>query len=401
MPKINKKTLIKFPRIPSLKIYQFENSTNYFCNFYVGTHILKSGNKEKSLKTKNVNEARKKAKEEYYKFFNSPDAKKENNINFDLDIAQPFFKFRVRHYRNKNPDSNQAHREQQRYENYIKKFFEDIDYRNVDELDDAIEEIKENLKQDNKTDNTISKYFNILSLMFKKAVDNNVISKMPYFPPLKVVNQVRHSYQNAELNLINRKLDEEYKRTEDSFYLDMKDYLNLIRSAGFRPGLEPLKVKMFQCEFILNRKTNLRDIYAIKLFKTKTGKNPRLFCHPFFTKNILPEILKRHQRSAEDFLLFPHSKLSRRSLYTKIGKTFTRLSKELGLYYRGGTTRPLYSIRHTFAKNNYVSNAPMKVIAKQMNTSEKMLHSAYLDDDDILLSEEFNMMYPKQDKTSQ
>ena len=43
----------------------------------------------------------------------------------------------------------------------------------------------------------------------------------------------------------------------------------------------------------------------------------------------------------------------------------------------------------------------MKVIAKQMNTSEKMLHSAYLDDDDILLSEEFNMMYPKQDKTSQ
>ena len=37
--------------------------------------------------------------------------------------------------------------------------------------------MKENLKQDNKTDNTISKYFNILSLMFKKAVDNNVISK--------------------------------------------------------------------------------------------------------------------------------------------------------------------------------------------------------------------------------
>ena len=394
MPKINKKTLITFPRIPSLKIYQFENSTNYFCNFYVGTHILKSGNKEKSLKTKNVNEARKKAKEEYYKFFNSTEAKKESNINFDLDIAQPFFKFRIRHYRNKNPDSTQAQREQQRYENYIKKFFEDIDYRNIDELDDAIEEMKENLKQDNKTDNTISKYFNILSLMFKKAVDNNVISKMPYFPPLKVVNQVRHSYQNAELNLINRKLDEEYKRTEDSFYLDMKDYLNLIRSAGFRPGLEPLKVKMFQCEFILNRKTNLKDIYAIKLFKTKTGKNPRLFCHPFFTKNILPEILKRHQRSAEDFLLFPNSELTRRSLYAKIGKTFTRLSKELGLYYRGGTTRPLYSIRHTFAKNNYISNAPLSIIARQMNTSEKMLHSAYLDDDDILLSEEYNKMYP-------
>jgi hypothetical protein len=30
-----------------------------------------------------------------------------------------------------------------------------------------------------------------------------------------------------------------------------------------------------------------------------------------------------------------------------------------------------------------------------MNTSEKMLHSNYLDDDDIMLSEEFNKMYPK------
>jgi len=68
------------------------------------------------------------------------------------------------------------------------------------------------------------------------------------------------------------------------------------------------------------------------------------------------------------------------------------------LYYRGGSTRPLYSIRHTFAKNNYIQNAPLKVIAKQMNTSEKMLYSAYLDDDDILLSEEFNMMYNKKKK---
>ena len=136
-------------------------------------------------------------------------------------------------------------REQKRYENYIKKFFEDIDYRNIDELDDAIEELKVNLKQDELTDNTISKYFNILSLMFRKAVDNNVLNKMPYFPPLKIVNQVRHSYQNEELNLINRKLDNEYKRTGEMFYLHMKDYINLIRSAGFRPGIEPLKLRIF------------------------------------------------------------------------------------------------------------------------------------------------------------
>ena len=396
MPKINKKTLITFPRIPSLKIYQFTNTTNYFCNFYVGTHILKSGNKEITLKTKNVNEAKKRAKEEYYKFFNSPVTEKANNINFDLEIAQPFFKHRIRHYRNKNPDSTQGLREQKRYENYIKKFFEDIDYRNIDELDDAIEELKVNLKQDELTDNTISKYFNILSLMFRKAVDNNVLNKMPYFPPLKIVNQVRHSYQNEELNLINRKLDNEYKRTGEMFYLHMKDYINLIRSAGFRPGIEPLKVKNFQCQFVLNRQTNQKDILSVTLFNTKTKPKHRLFCHPFFTKNIYPEIVKRNPNSSpEDYFLFPNLEENRRKIYQRISKTFTRLSKELNLYYRGGSTRPLYSIRHTFAKNNYIANAPLSVIAKQMNTSEKMLHSAYLDDDDILLSEEYNKMYAK------
>ena len=395
MPKINKKTIFKFDRIP-VSVFQFENSKNYFVRYYVGRQKgASSGNKDKTLKTQNINEAKVKAKKIYFEYLNNP-TPKEKEIDFNIDIAQPFFKFRIRHYRNKNPDSTQGTREKQRYENYIGKFFKDVDYKNIDELDDAIEELKENLKQDDKTDNTISKYFNILRLMFKKAVENNVLSKMPYFPPLKVVNQVRHSYHNEELNLINRKLDSEFKRTEEKFYLYMKDYVNLIRSAGFRPGIEPLKVKNFQCQFVLNRKTNQKDILAITLFNTKTKPKHRLFCHPFFAKNIYPEILSRNpQPSPEDYLLFPHSDENRRKIYQKISKIFTRISKELNLYYRGGTTRPLYSIRHTFAKNNYVANAPLSVIAKQMNTSEKMLHSAYLDDDDILLSEEYNKMYSK------
>ena len=83
------------------------------------------------------------------------------------------------------------------------------------------------------------------------------------------------------------------------------------------------------------------------------------------------------------------------SQISKTKKLFTRFSKELRLYYKNVGIRPLCVIRHTFAKNNYIANAPLSVIAKQMNTSERMLHSAYLDDDDILLSEEFNKMYNK------
>ena len=395
MPTINKKTIFKFERIP-VRVFQYEKSKNYFVCYYVGrSKNASSGNKYKTLKTTNIKIAKTKAKEIYFEYLNSP-AIEEKEIDFNIDIAQPFFRYRIRHYKNKNPDSTQGLREQQRYNSYIHKFFEDIDYRNIEEIEDAIEELKENLKQDDKTDNTISKYFNILSLMFRKAVENNLIRKVPYFPPLKVVNQVRHSYQNEELNLINRKLDDEFKKTEEKFYLHMKDYINLIRSAGFRPGIEPLKVKNFQCQFILNRETKQNDILTITLFNTKTKPKHRLFCHPFFTKNIYPEIRNRIPNSTpQDYLLFPHSDDNRRKIYQKISKTFTRISKELNLYYRGGSSRPLYSIRHTFAKNNYIQNAPLKVIAKQMNTSEKMLHSAYLDDDDILLSEEYNMMFNK------
>ena len=89
-----------------------------------------------------MNEAKKRAKEEYYKFFNSPVTEKANNINFDLEIAQPFFKHRIRHYRNKNPDSTQGLREQKRYENYIKKFFEDIDLNLKFDFDDLMEHFK-------------------------------------------------------------------------------------------------------------------------------------------------------------------------------------------------------------------------------------------------------------------
>jgi len=88
----------------------------------------------------------------------------------------------------------------------------------------------------------------------------------------------------------------------------MKDYINLIRSAVFRPGIEPLKVKNFQCQFVLNRQTNQNDILAITLFNTKTKPKHRLFCHPFFTKNIYPEIRNRIPNpTPQDYFLFPHS----------------------------------------------------------------------------------------------
>ena len=65
-------------------------------------------------------------------------------------------------------------------------------------------------------------------------------------------------------------------------------------------------------------------------------------------------------------------------------------------YYRNGQSRPIYSIRHTFIKNRYAENPQsLEVIARQSNTSTKMLHSNYLDEDDVMMIEEYRKMYPK------
>ena len=51
MPKIDKKTIFKFERIP-VSVFQFENSKNYFVRYYIGRQKGASGgNIDKTLKT--------------------------------------------------------------------------------------------------------------------------------------------------------------------------------------------------------------------------------------------------------------------------------------------------------------------------------------------------------------
>jgi len=404
MPKIKKETIKLIPKIHSLKIYKKENRNNYYCSFYVGTNIMKSGNKEISLKTENVKEALKKARNVYVDWQNENKDVVVNSvkkIDIEKDIALPFFKVRIRKYqmKGKSGTSNQGVREKLRWSNYILKFFKDLDYQKPELVNDAIENLVNDLREDKKTDNTISKYLNILSLMFKRAHNLGTIKYIPEMPSLKIVNQTRGSYFNEELNLINRKLEDEYKRTKDKEYLEIKDYINLIRSAGFRPGIQPLMIKNFQYQFLTDKENPNEPILQFTLFNTKTSPKHKLTCHPYFTKNIFPEILKRiENRSSEDYLLFPNEK-NRQKIYNRISKVFVRISKELDLYYRNGQSRPLYSIRHTFISNRYNSGTPLEVIAKSSNTSTKMIQKHYLDNEDTMMIKEHKRMYPSKDKS--
>ena len=395
MPKIDKNTIKKFPKTSSLKIFKFENSKNYYCSFYVGTHNTPSGNYEKSLRTSNINDASKKAKGEFEKYFIENKDNFKKSYDFTNDIAKPYFKMRIKKYRNDLKKENVGEREKQKYFNYMETYFKDIDYRNNQVLEDAIEHLVENLKMDKKTDNTISKYTTVLSNMFNYALKNSVIKFKPEFPKLRIINQQRPSYHNNELNIISKTLYKKYEETKNLEYLEVKDYINLIRGAGFRPGLEPLKIKRFQYRFIEDRK-NKEKILAFTLFDTKTKPKHQLTTTPYFAKYVFPEILERHkEKHADDYLLFPNHK-NRQKIYNRISKIFVRIAKELDLYYRNGQTRPIYSIRHTFIKNQYAKNpANVEIIARQSNTSPKMIHRNYLDEDDIMLIDEHRKLYPK------
>ena len=392
MPKIKKDTTKYLKSCNSLKIFKYEKSKKYYACFYVGINASTSGNKIITLKTENINEASKVAKEKYHEWFeNHRDDFKSKD--FTNDIANPYFKFRIRKYKDNGKKENQGAREKQKYFNYMIKYFEKIDYKNNEQLTAAIEDMVENLRMDNKTDNTISKFTTVLSNMFNYAIKNLVMKSRPDFPMLKIINNARPSYFNNELNLISKRLTAEYEKTKDKFYLETKDYINLIRSAGFRPGLEPLRIKKFQYRFIKDKKAK-EQILVFTLFNTKTKPKHQLTCHPYFTKYIFPEIVNRNPNTnADTYLLFPNYQ-NRQKVYNRIVKIFTRLSKELHLYYRNGLTRPIYSIRHTYIKNRYAENPQsLEVIARQSNTSPKMIHKNYLDEDDIMMVEEYRKMY--------
>ena len=83
-------------------------------------------------------------------------------------------------------------------------------------------------------------------------------------------------------------------------------------------------------------------------------------------------------------MLFPNIK-ERNLLKHKTGKLFIRFSKELKLYHFKGGTRPLYSIRHTCATEQWKKGTSIEDIAELMNKSERMVLSVYLSHTDEAL----------------
>ena len=97
MPKILKNSITLIPSCKTLKVFKYVNSNKYYSCFYVGLHSSLNGNKIESLKTENIKEALKKAKNIYHSWFEQSHDSSEK-VNFIKNIANPYFAYRIRKY---------------------------------------------------------------------------------------------------------------------------------------------------------------------------------------------------------------------------------------------------------------------------------------------------------------
>ncbi|MAE09561.1 MAG: hypothetical protein CL661_12525 [Bacteroidetes bacterium] len=394
MPKIDRSSIKEIKNCDTLRIFKYENSSKYYVSFYVSKRYSKNGRYEQSLKTKNVNEAASKAKELWRGFDKVAVQKTDKEFNFDKDIAQPFFKSRLKKYIAKGTPQY-AKKEEQRYINFIKPYLENVDYRKVEYLENAVDDLVIELKQEKKLkDTTISKYINLVSLLFQKGFKMRKIEQLPDLPTMQRINEERPMYLPREIRQIVNAMVDEYRRTEDPFYDECADYVNFCRSCGVRPGLEPLRIKKFQQRFI-NDPENPNEPVLVFTIKTKTKPKHKLTMHPEFVRQVFPKMMSRYPSStAEDYIFFPKEK-NREKVYDRIRKNFTRVSRELELYYRNGKERPLYSIRHTFITNQVNQDVPMQIVADSSSTSIPVINSNYLEDDDQTILKRHKKLFGK------
>ena len=401
MPKINKDTLVFIPS-EKIKVYKHINGTNYYCSFYCGKAHTSSGIKEICLKETNILKAKVLALK-YKKDFllKNPNTTLSNEPNFDKDIAQPFLRFRYRKYniaklnQRYKSDDLQSDRDKSKYDK-IKHFFENINYNNTEELEDKISNdvlyyLKDNL---NVEYSTINKYFSIIRQMCQRAKDRNVLNVVPEIPTLAVITKDRHGYLPLEQNLINKELTQQSMLKEDKFLLEVKDYLNLCRCAGFRPGLEVLNIRNKHITEIADIKNPKIRTLRFDVYFTKTKPKYSYTANFNFYDQLWPEIKSRHSnRSPDDYLLFPKVQ-NRNALVARIHKIFTRITMSLKLFYhpKDNTSRPVYSYRHTYATELYKQGYSISEIASSMNTSERMIRETYLDNTDAVLIERAKLL---------
>tara|TARA_A100000164_G_scaffold49006_1_gene37603 strand:+ start:457 stop:1737 length:1281 start_codon:yes stop_codon:yes gene_type:complete len=392
---------------PPIVIFKYDNSKSYYLRFYVDKKYKSNGCEERSLgrHIKTLREAEQKSKEIWREFFKNYTTNDFiNEIDFHKDIAKPYLERIKKKYEHDNKP--QYYRKTlNRYDRSIKPYFEDIDYRNKDSMNTAIEDLFFDLDNQQLSHATQLKYKDILNQMFKKALNNNDVpfNQIPDFPKLdRNFKTRRESYEPKEQRKIIDRFLELSKQKENPYYDEVADYLEMLRSAGFRPGTELLKVKRSQLKYIPRPSNPKFPILQIRLIEHKKNSRGDLSkvhhqsINDYFTYNIYePRMKHRYPKSNDfDYVFFPKLK-NRQSLYDKIRKDFVRVSRELGLYLLTDTPRPLYTFRHTFINQRERKGVASNVVAIHSNTHEEMIRKYYKSQSEYQIALDHENIFPE------
>lgn len=399
MPIINKKTIKTYKTYPTLKIFKYENSDVYHFVMYVGT-ILKEINNKKvmngnfghSLKERILRPAEQRAKELYKDItdkINSGELKngQKSEYDFDKDIVDKYFDYREKIYQVNDRSMSNLRKEKSQYDNYCSDFFINIDYNDDVVMEQSILDLVNFLKQERK-DTTITKYMNIISQVCKFGQRKGLIKALPNIPTFSRINEEVPPYFPKDIRAIRNQIMEEYRKTEDRFFLVLYDYIGFLSALKInRAGLNSLSVKKFQ--FTETRDDNYPiPIVKCTLHNTKNKKRIADVLEPWFADQYYPNLMKCN---SDDYIFMPEEK-NRSKLYERIRKNFVRISSELGLYIFNGKTRPMYAIRHMNALKLYEDLKDINLVAQALNTDPKIVVSNYLNYSDEWARNRFKVL---------
>lgn len=364
-----------------------DRSPYYHCKFYVSKKMSKDGYFFKSLKTTSLYDARRLAKEEWKKYQSGAvrmTTPKESKFHY---FAEIYLRNKERRIKSGEITSTKIlTREKNIIEQSMYKFFgKDRDVRTIKyhDIDKYFHNELEHL-----AGKTRCNYRVLLRQILEFAVIEECIDSLPVFPTLsKGVPQSYVPYTDEEVKLIKNEIRRRIKSTDKwdrsnyIIYRELNDYIDFCRFAPFRPGKEILLLKHNHIEQIqsINGLKGLAIMPPTRKVKSKKIAIGRPLLRDIYVNRILKRI---PIDTGEEYIFFNVSELRDNidvdSLLKKVGNLFVKIVKFLDIYKTNDGIRPMYSLRSSQLTDDKSQGLPMEEIAKNSNTSMKMLDSHYL-----------------------
>ena len=388
MPKIiKKKTLSKYP----ITLYKYppRNSKFWYYRFWVGVGYKSKGMEDKSTYETDERTAEKIAVQKFKKFdfTNYSKTKSKKEVDIDKDIFQVEFKYR------KLDNPERVNKEIGMYKKYIQPVLKDIDYRNIVDLELAVQQIFYNMKLENLAVATCRNYKIIMTNAFARALKNNNVplNQIPHFPKLKGDSIRRLSYSPKEQKMII----DTFRKSERYFDQELGDYLAMTKSSGFRPGMELLRIRRNHIGWINDPNQPEKPVMKVLLTQTKVGKEHRQTLADWFRDDVYPRMMNRYPDAKPlDYLFYPNEE-NRTKLFERVRSNFERISNNLGLYDVDGNKRPLYTFRHSFISQRRSKGVDSNVVSLNSNTGVNMINKHYQTLDDSNLLDIHNQLFPE------